>query len=54
MKNLIIQYYDQKLPKWGQISRKMFEQYAAKHGAEYEYYDKLELGASRKGPGTAP
>ena len=43
MKNLIIQYYNQKLPKWGQISRKMFEQYAAKHGAEYEYYDKLEF-----------
>jgi lipopolysaccharide biosynthesis glycosyltransferase len=44
MRNLIVQYYDQKpLPKWAEISKNKFKIYADKVKADYLFYDEMEF-----------
>ena len=43
MKNLIVQFYDQKpFPKWAAIAKSRFEKYAQTFDAEYLFYNKAE------------
>ena len=43
MKNLIVQYYiGDEVPEWAQMSSQLFQRYAEKHGAEYEFKTDFE------------
>ena len=49
MKNLIVQFYDQKpFPKWASIAKSRFEKYAQTFDAEYLFYDKADDGTAQK------